>query len=243
MIEPTDRGFTLGDGLFETLLFEDGVTRHAPLHWARLAAGCAALGLPAPDWGAIATPKMTQGGRLALRVSWSAGPGGRGLDRPAEPTPQMTFSIAPAPLPGPAALVIARSVRRNAASPASRHKTLSYLDNVLAREEARAGGGDEAVMLNGEGHLACAAAANLFWIEDGTVFTPSLDCGVLAGITRGRLMAAHPVREAAAEPQALERAQAVFLTNSLTGVRAVRSLDGRPLAPHPLVTALAAKLG
>ena len=242
MIEATDRGFTLGDGLFETVLFEDGVARHAEMHWNRLADGCSMLGLPAPDWGAIATPRMVEPGRFALRATWSAGPGGRGLDRPSPIRPHMSFTVSPAPLPGPARLVTARTVRRNAHSPASRLKTLSYLDNVLARAEARAAGGDEAVMLNGEGHLACAAAANLFWVAGGRVFTPALDCGVLGGITRARLMAAHPVREVVSERAALDRAEAVFLTNSLVGVRAVEMLDGRGLAPHPLVSTLAALL-
>ncbi len=242
MIEDGDRGFTLGDGLFETLLVEDGLVRRAQMHWDRLAAGCAVLGLPAPDWGAIATPKLTEPGRFALRVNWSAGSGGRGLDRPKPMRPQMSFVVASSPLPGPARLVTASSVRRNAMSPASRLKTLSYLDNVLAREEARAHGGDEAVMLNTDGNLACAAAANLFWIAEGRVFTPALDCGVLAGIARAQLMAAHPVQEVAAVREALDGAEAVFLTNSLVGVRAVASLDGRALAPHPLVGSLRAAL-
>ena len=242
MIEETDRGFTLGDGLFETLLFEDGIARHAQLHWDRMMAGCAALDLPAPDWGVITTPKMVQPGRMALRASWSTGSGGRGLDRPQPARPRMTFAVAAAPMPGPARLITAQTVRRNEMSPASRLKTLSYLDNVLAREEARRSGGDEAVMLNTKGELACAAAANLFWIRDGQIFTPALACGVLAGITRERLMALHPVQETVAGREALIDAEALFLTNSLAGVRAVESLDGKALGPHPLVAELAARL-
>jgi branched-chain amino acid aminotransferase/4-amino-4-deoxychorismate lyase len=241
-VEETDRGFTLGDGLFETLLIEDGVVRHAEKHWERLIAGCDVLGLPAFDGHTGTAIFLTEPGRWALRVNWSAGVGGRGLDRPENPAPRMTVSVAPAPLPGPSRLVTARSVRRNEMSPASRLKTLSYLDNVLAREEARAAGGDEAVMLNTKGQLACAAAANLFWVRDGRVFTPALECGVRAGITRARLMAAHPVEEVVAIREDLDAAEAIFLTNSLAGVRAVCALDGLVLPPHPLVAALAAKL-
>src|SRR5262249_51407947 len=137
---------------------------------------------------------------------------------------------------------------RNEHSPASRLKTLSYLDNVLARAEARTAGGDEAVMLNTAGALACAAAANLFWIRDGVLFTPALACGVLAGIARGEALASAArlgvtAHEVAAGPQALAAADAVFLTNALIGVRPVASVDGRAYAPHGLVEQLLGAIG
>ena len=239
MIAPTDRGFTLGDGLFETVLAVDGDLRHLADHAARMIAGCATLGLPAPTLGrlAAAVPKLDTG-RQAVRFTWSAGDGGRGLDRPDTVAPVLTVTVAPAPPPGPARLVTARAVRRNERSPAANLKTLAYLDNVLARREARAAGGDEAVMLNTKDELACAAAANLFWISDGRVFTPALSCGVLPGLARARLMATVDVEEVVAGPETPGAAEAVFITNSLVGVRQVAWLDGRDFPPHPLVESL-----
>jgi branched-chain amino acid aminotransferase/4-amino-4-deoxychorismate lyase len=177
-----------------------------------------------------------------VRFSWSAGAGagGRGLDRPAAIAPTLAVSVAPSPLPEPARLVTARTVRRNEQSPAAALKTLAYLDNVLARREALAGGGDEAVMLNTQGLLACAAAANLFWISEGRLFTPALSCGVLPGLARARLMASVDVEAVVAGPEALAAAEAVFITNSLVGVRQVAWLDGRAYAPHPLAASLSA---
>jgi branched-subunit amino acid aminotransferase/4-amino-4-deoxychorismate lyase len=103
-------------------------------------------------------------------------------------------------------------------------------------------------MLNGAGEVACASAANLFWVEEGRLHTPALDCGVLAGVMRGRVMAAASRRglevvEARAEPRALADAQAVFLTNSLIGVRAAASLDGLALATAELIEALRRDVG
>jgi branched-chain amino acid aminotransferase/4-amino-4-deoxychorismate lyase len=241
MIDPADRGFTLGDGLFETVLAVDGGLRHFEDHAVRMIAGCAQLGLPAPglDQLAAAVPPLTFG-RQAVRLSWSAGLGGRGLDRPADIRPRLTVTAGPAPLPGPARLVTATSVRRNEHSPAANLKTLAYLDNVLARREAVAAGGDEAVMLNTAGGIACAAAANLFWIRDGRIFTPALRCGVLPGLARARLIASADVIEVVATREALDGVEALFLTNSLVGVRAVRWLDGRDLAPHPMLDRLSA---
>ena len=126
-------------------------------------------------------------------------------------------------------------VRRNPTSPTSRLKTLSYLDPVEARRQARAAGADEAVMLSTSGLVACAAAANLFWIEGSEVFTPALDCGVLDGTVRGLVIERIGAHEVAAGPEALAGADAVFLTNSLIGVRAASHLDGRALDEHPLI--------
>lgn len=237
-----DRGLLLGDGLFETLLARGGVLDHWPEHLARLTAGCAALGLPPPDGTAalrlceraVADAALS---RAAVRLTLTAGSGGRGLDRPGQVQPRMiaTASASPAPA-GPASLVTV-AVRRNEHSPASRLKTLSYLDNVLARREA---GGAEALMLNTAGKVACAAAANLFWVRDGRLLTPALECGVLDGIMRGVVIARARARGVAVEEvrvgrEALDGAEGLFLTNSLIGVRAVAMLDGRNVAESPLV--------
>ncbi len=238
MIAPDDRGFTLGDGLFETLLAVDGVPIHWGEHIIRMMQSAQALGLPKPDQAkalGLVEAALKQGGlvsgRAAVRINWSAGPGGRGLDRPHILSPVLTVTVAPASaLVDPARLITA-TVRRNDASPSSRHKTLSYLDNVLARGEATARGADEALMLNTKGEVACAAAANVFWLADGRLHTPDLACGVLKGIARGMLInhLRPAVIQARAGPEALARADAIFLTNSLIGVRDVVELDGRRL--------------
>jgi branched-subunit amino acid aminotransferase/4-amino-4-deoxychorismate lyase len=255
MIPYDDRGLTLGDGLFETVLAKAGELVLFEAHLARMAAGCAVLGLPAPDLDearrvcehalVFPSPLAGEGGRLALRLTLTAGSGGRGLDRPAEPQPRLFATSAPSPKPqGPIALTTV-SVRRNEGSPASRLKTLGYLDAVLARREA---GDGEALMLNNRGEVACAAVANVFWLKDGALFTPALACGVLDGIMRGQTLAAarelgFPINESAFPRSALDEADAVFLTNSLIGLRRVDRLDGKALGDAPQVSALAEALG
>lgn len=251
MIPADDRGFALGDGLFETLLARSGELMLWDAHMARLARGCAVLGLPAPEpeaCGDAARQALSRAGldraRAAVRLSWTAGSGGRGVARPQAPAPRLVASASPRPAETGAARLHTAAVRRNDASPASRLKAMSYLDNVLARREAAEAGADEALMLNTRGELACAASANLFWLAGRTLMTPALECGVLDGTLRALLMeraqaAGWSVQAVRAGPEALEGADALFLTNSVMGVRAVSALDGRELEPHSGVDVLA----
>ncbi|PVM87134.1 4-amino-4-deoxychorismate lyase, partial [Caulobacter radicis] len=101
MIPLDDRGLLLGDGLFETLLALDGQVRHVEAHLDRMSAGCAALGLPAPDRDrardlVLAAPGEAglTSGRAAVRLTLTAGSGGRGLDRPEAPACVLLASCA-----------------------------------------------------------------------------------------------------------------------------------------------------
>jgi branched-subunit amino acid aminotransferase/4-amino-4-deoxychorismate lyase len=246
VIPPDDRGFTLGDGVFETVRAEGGRLWMWDAHMARLAASADTLGLPAPDVSearAAAERALTDVGaaRAAVRISWSAGSGGRGLDRPATLSPRLTVTAAPAPRPDTPARLAWATLRRNERSPLSRCKSLSYLDNVLARAEARRAGADEALLLDTQGRVSGAAAANLFWICGDRLFTPAVAYGVLAGVMRAQVLAAArrlgvEAVEAEASPHEVEEADALFLTNVLVGLRPAGLAP--PPAPHPLITRL-----
>lgn len=240
-----DRGLLLGDGLFETILARDGRLVLFADHVARLRAACAAIGLPAPGGDEIrdlceqALAKAGPAPRLAVRVTLTAGSGGRGLARPEAIEPHVFATAAPAPRPEGPAVVVTSPVRRNEGSPTSWLKSLSYLDNVFARQHAAPA---EALMLNNAGEIACAAAANVFWVRGGELFTPALDCGVLDGVMRRQVMERETVKEVRAPRAMLETAEAMFLTSSLIGVRPVASLDGVAMGSHAIVDRLARAL-
>ncbi|MGE5500530.1 MAG: aminotransferase class IV [Ignavibacteriales bacterium] len=251
MIPADDRGLTLGDGLFETILAREGRLVLLDEHLDRMARGCEALGLPPLDRQAARRvceeAAATASARAAVRLTLTAGSGGRGLDRPASSQPRLFASVAAAPKPEAPARLVTATVRRNEGSPASRLKTLSYLDNVLAREEARAAGADEALMLNNRGEVACAAAANIFWLKGGRLVTPALECGVLDGIMRARTIESArgiglAVEESCAGRGEIDRAEAIFLTNSLIGLRPVEALDGKQMGSNAVTSRLAALL-
>lgn len=242
-LSPADRGFTLGDGLFETIKVSHAQPLRLGGHLRRLGDGATTLRLPVPSSddlrSALARVIAANGLEYgALRLTISRGPGQRGLlpPQPATPTVLITAGPLPPALP-PAQAIIAASVRRNAHSPLSRCKSLSYLDNILARQEAADNNADEAVLLNTDGYVAETTIANLFMVgADGILVTPPVADGALPGIRRAELLRSMVALERSISTDDLRAAREVFLTNALS-VRPLVSLDGRAIGdgqPGPL---------
>ncbi len=246
-IDPTDRGFLLADGLFETMRARDGRILRLDRHWARLAHGAALLGIPLPlDSAGLAAAArellLANGfarGEAALRLTLTRGPGPRGLapPEPASPTLLLLAFPAPEPVP-PARAILVRRVCRNELSLTSRIKSSAYLDQILALREAHEAGGDEALLANTVGRLACASAANLFLVVEERIWTPAIAEGALPGVTRAVLLeraraAGLSAVEGEVPRHLLGRAQEAFTTNALRGVRPIASVDGRPF-PIPV---------
>ena len=231
-IDPADRGFTLGDGVFETLRASGGAPEHVEQHLARLRHGAAVLGIGVPfsDVSLVeGLAAVARGADCALRLTLTRGPMARGV-LPVEPacaTILITAGPLPAPLP-PARVMIAQSTRRNEYSPLSRIKSLNYLDSIIARREADAAGFDDAILLNTRGMLAEASAANIFLLCDGRWVTPPVHDGALPGLARARRLAEGDAIETSISLESLSAVTAGFLTNSL-GTRAVASIGGQRL--------------
>jgi branched-chain amino acid aminotransferase len=234
-----DRGFTLGDGLFETLRLQNGEVQDVPAHYARLAAGASLLRLALPfdatAMGAMlaqtaAANGLKEGG---LRLTLTRGPGPRGLLPPEPPCPTILITgFAVKPATGVRA-VIARNVARDEASPLARVKTLNYLPNILARLEAQERGAEEAILLNRAGRVACATIGNILVRRGATWLTPPVSDGALPGIRRARLLTAGLVTEAPIDPDTLHNATALCISNVLA-LRPVLALEGAALPAGPL---------
>jgi len=147
--------------------------------------------------------------------------------------------------PAPAGLSLAVSpYRTNTFSPLSGVKSLNYLDHVLSWEEAQSRDFDEAVVLNERGEIVSATTANLFWAKNGTLHTPNLSTGALAGITRECVIDIAdkhfiPVLEGVYEMADLTDADEIFLTSSSLGVAGVTTFDFRRYSEGPLTTTIA----
>jgi len=238
-----ERGLTLGDGVFETMLAAGTNLFRPAEHLERLAQGASllAIDLPPAEHLLAAVQESVSANRLSaavVRLTVSRGPDpGRGLDVSPGIAPTVTVRVSPreASTPGQAGLAaVFSSIRRNESSPLCRVKSLSYADNVLARLEARRRGADDAVLLNTAGEVCCASAANLFVVKGGTLVTPPVDSGALPGVTRRCLLELAVARGLAVSetpvlPEDLWAADEAFLTNTVIGVVGLTSLEGRPI--------------
>jgi len=226
-----DRGLLYGEGAFDTMRAYGGRAFRLREHLSRFFAAGNTLGCR-PDCAAtdieVAINSLLQDSGLSdayIRTTMTRGAGGFGMEA-MEDSPACVF-IAVRPLRLPAETCYATGframisdIRRNETSPLSRVKSLNYLDSLLARREARKAGVDEALMLNTRGHLAEAAASNVFLVQDNALVTPGIDSGVLAGITRSvvvELATAAGIRceERSVDPEEFSTSTEAFLTNSL----------------------------
>ncbi|QIG47943.1 class IV aminotransferase [Nordella sp. HKS 07] len=233
-VDPGDRGFLLGDGLFETIAVFNGSPIWLTEHLDRMLAGAALLGIPADRASiAAAVAETLRAGAHRhgiLRITLTRGAGVRGLAaNGAEPSLLVTANPwVKGTLFAPATLFTS-TIRRNETSPVSRLKTLSYMDNILAVREAAAAQCDDALFLNTRGEVAATTIANIFIRRGGRLATPPLSAGILPGIARQKLLSLTQAVEREIAPSELHDAEAVFLTNSLRLVRPVHALDGRAL--------------
>jgi branched-chain amino acid aminotransferase len=246
-LDPLDRGFTLGDGLFETMRVRGGAVPHIERHLSRLRVGAAVLELsPLPKDESLkdAIGKTLAANELAeaaVRLTISRGvPENRGLLPEPEPKPSLVihaepFAGYPAELYDRGARALISRIPRNERSPLARIKSLNYLDNVLARREAEARGADDALLLNTAGDLASASAANLFLLLDGALITPSVTSGALPGTVRELVVADLAPRvglevvERAVRPEELRAAEEALLTNALMGIVPLIEVDALPI--------------
>ena len=207
-----DRGFQLGDGVFETLRARGGRVTELAEHLQRLRGSADVLGIELPPTlerlilPAIAELLAAEGlggpdGDASLRITVSRGSwASRGLLPPASEHLRATIVIQAWPVVPPPAdhlerglSLVVSSVRRDPANPVVTLKTTSRADYVYARLEARRAGAEDAVFLTMSGHLSESTTANIFLVRrspDGVeeLATPALDCAILPGTTRSWLL-------------------------------------------------------
>ena len=261
-IPVTDHGLLYGDGVFEGIRVFGRRIFRLDDHLARLGAGARALALELP--GGI--PRMREivletvrshgADEAYVRLVVTRGEGALGVDPTTCAEPRVfclvdQVTLFPAEKLARGIDLVTASLRRpppDVLDP--RIKSLNYLNNALAKLEARQRGADEALLLNTAGNVAEASVANVFALRDGQLATPPASDGALEGITRatvlelaGRLGIARGVRTLGRFD--LFAADEVFLTGSGAGMVPVRSLDGRSIgagAPGPVYAKLSAAL-
>ena len=257
LISALDYGFLYGYGLFETMRAYGGHVFRLDRHLSRLAHSAEILGLPtkAPELkGAVMdTIRANQLSEARIRITVSVGEGAMAPD-PSTCRKPTVLILAEHYQPYPEQLyrkglrAVVSSLRRNSQSLLSGLKSANYLESILARQEARAAGADEALCLNEKGFLAEASMSNIFLVSDGILRTPGKGSGILPGITRETVLELasqlgintleHDIR-----PDELFQAREAFLTNSLIEVMPLTEIEGKPVAsgrPGPVTKRLMA---
>lgn len=246
----TDHGFLYGDGIFEGLRGYAGRIFRLEDHLRRLQVAARSIGLEIPG-GIEAVRRIVLDTARAhgehdcyVRLIVTRGEGALGVDPTTCTSPRIVcivdaVRLYPEEKLSAGIALLTSSLRRPGPDVLDpRVKSLNYLNNALAKQEARQRGGDEALMLNSAGFIAEASVANVFAYLRGTLLTPPSTDGALEGITR------QTVLELAAElgvPAAERRlgrfdlfgADEVFLTGSGARIVPVGSLDGRPIGAGP----------
>ena len=260
-ISPWDRGFRFGDGLYETLRLHRGVLIRFAEHLARMREGLAILELtldpevafPLADLERLIAAAELAGGEGRVRLTVT-----RGIDRGsalprADALPTCLATLEPLPAgtaasdPRPRTLATVEAAIPRPAAWAGL-KSLNHLPYVLAAAAAARAGADEALLVY-EGRVKETTAANLFAALDGTITTPPVSEGLLAGVTRDWVLElaqanGFSTRERSLTREELAGAQEVFLTGSVAGIRAVSAIDSRTigagLVPGPSTARLQA---
>jgi branched-chain amino acid aminotransferase len=256
-LSPFDHGFLYGYGLFETMRAYGGSIFRLDRHLARLHEAAVTLGI-ADELTNFDLEKacndVLKANNLAearLRLTVTAGEGDI-IPNPDTCSGITVFIVARKLVsPQPQSYqrgykAILSSYRRNSRSPLSRLKSTSYLENVLARQEARAAGVDEVVLLNEHGFVAEGSSTNIFLLSCQMLITPSVESGALHGITReavlelAKSMGIMTVVKQT-ELGELLTAREAFLTNSILEIMPLTRLDNKPIGsgkPGPVTQQL-----
>jgi len=245
-IPVSDHGLLYGDGVFEGIRVYGRRIFRLEAHLQRLASGAKALGLALPGGlgavreVALETARAFGADEAYLRLIVTRGDGPLGIDPTQCSEPRLIciadrIAVFPEHKRSAGIDLLTSSWRRPPADVLDpRVKSLNYLNNVLAKLEAKQRGADEALLLNAAGSIAETSVANLFAVRDGDLLTPPTTDGALEGITRATVLElaaslAIPAREQSLGRFDLFAASEVFLTGSGAGLVPVRSLDGRSI--------------
>ena len=250
VVSLNDRGFLLGDGLFETLRVAHGKPFRLAQHLERLHRGAdfckIKLPWPSREIQTFAAQLIEQNNLpdAILRVTLTRGPGLRGYSANGAKRPTLALTLHPLPpQAGDEPLqwsLITSSFRIPAGDALASIKSTSKILNILARSEAEEQGADEALLLNSNGEVAETAGGNLFWIYRDQICTVPTGRGVLPGITRAVVLEicqalGLETSKCVIKPEMLRNAEGIFVTQSAVGIVPVASFDGSPVAPSPLV--------
>jgi branched-chain amino acid aminotransferase len=260
-ISPLDHGFLFGYGVYETLRTYDRIPFLFDRHMKRLRASAGAIYVPVPvddaemlrriEQTMNAVPGLREG---YIRILLTRGTGEFSYDPKAAPEPTLVIIVKN--FPEPAAekfengirVALVSVIRNHPQTVNPRIKSNNLLNNALAMQEALGKGAEEALLKNHRGEIAECSQSNVFIVRNGRAFTPPLDAGLLAGITREFVFevgreAGVPVEEATLREGDVLGADEVFITGTTREITPVVAVDSKMVGtgrPGPITKGLLA---
>ncbi|HHJ20111.1 MAG TPA: branched-chain-amino-acid transaminase [Gammaproteobacteria bacterium] len=245
-----DHGFLYGDGVFEGIRFYNNRVFRLSSHLRRLLDSAKVLQLSVPlsmaelEQAVAATVKASPLSDGYLRLLVTRGIGPLGINPATCPQPEVIILADQLQMIGEAQriqgirVMIASTRRPSPDRLDPRIKSLNYLNSIMARMEANHAGVEEAILLNDRGCVAEGTADNVFILREGTLLTPWVTEGALAGITRSVVLELAvalgiTVQETVLTPYDLYTADECFLTGTGAELIPVRDVDGRELRYCP----------
>ena len=240
VIPVENRGMMYGDGLFETMVSTDGQVKLLDLHLKRLVRGLEYLGIDlktsTEEWGAFFEEGINKnshlGTQLLLRLQcWRNG--GRGYtSKTSEGSWFLSFRTMSKECNQPSYRLMSSSLSLPVKSvQQGTLKSSNALLYVLAATEAKNKNFDDALLCNTNGYVGECTSANIFWIKERVIHTPSIKCGILKGTRREALLHAlqsqsyFRVQEGTYDIHSLYEADMVFSTSTIKGIQSIDSLD------------------
>ena len=244
-ISPLDRGILYGYGLFETMRSYGGHVFSLDRHLARLMYSSGKIGIDAGldhvvlRQAIYKTLEANKRPDVRIGLTVLAGEGERGLTLPTSGALTIIIVAERLVLPPPQAYkeglcAVVVSTRRNSRSLLSGIKSINYLDSLVAQSEAVAAGADQAILLNEQGFVAECSTSNIFLVVGGKLLTPSVESGILPGVTREEVIELArglgiTARMGEIPLNDLLRADEAFITNSIIEVMPITTVDGKPV--------------
>ena len=229
-IPSDDRGLAYGDGVFETILVQQGIPSLWAWHCARLMRGCRQLGFEPPEQTILDAQcaDLPTSGCHVLKLIVTRGSGGRGYCPPDEPAPRLIrrlMPFSPQPVRWQQGVTVRLCELTMAVQPRlAGIKHLNRLENVVARQEWHDASIAEGLLFNSRGELVEATAMNVVWRQEGRWFTPRTDeCGV-TGTLSAALIDAGYLSTATLALNALSTVKHLCVLNSVQGVWPIRQL-------------------
>lgn len=246
-IDADDRGFLLGDGLFETIRIYGGKPFRLEAHLTRLRAGAATLGIPVADDLESRIRSFLEEGpaEAALRVTLTRG-GGGDLSGDGAGPPIAALRLRPVRV-GELELSAVQEGWLHESSLSAGLKGLAYLERVLALRRARARGADDALVRNSRGEVVEGSTSNLIAVlPRGELVAPGRSDGALPGITRSVVLKeawrlGYRIEERGLRPGELVGMRELILTSSIRELAPVVEVEGRRVGrgePGPVYRAL-----